>query len=140
MYSIAKKPAALVAMVAGILIGIAAYANAEDAPKGNKNYKSSKSTVVDLGPEFTGMAGRQLRLRVLTIEPGGYIGMHSHKNRPSVVYFLQGTDTVTRDDGTSKTFHAGDTTAEPGTTVHWHRNDGKDDVVLVTADIFKAQK
>jgi uncharacterized RmlC-like cupin family protein len=68
--------------------------SAEDAPKGNKGFTASKTTVVDLGPEIEGMAGRQLRMRVLTIEPGGYIGIHSHKNRPAVVYFMQGTDEV----------------------------------------------
>jgi len=120
------------------ILGLAFTALAADAPTGNAGYKSSKPTVVDLGPEFSPMAGWQLRLRVLTIEPGGHIGLHSHKDRPSVVYFMQGTDTVTRNDGTSQTFHAGDTTGEPGTTVHWHKNDGKDDVVLVTADIIKA--
>ena len=96
--------------------------------------------MVDLGPEFTGMDGRQLRLRVLTIEPGGHIGLHSHKERPSVVYFLQGADTVIRDDGTSHTVKAGDVTAEPGATVHWHRNDGKDAVIFIAADIFKPSK
>jgi quercetin dioxygenase-like cupin family protein len=111
--------------------------NAQDAPKDNKGYTASKTTVVDLGPEFEAMAGRQLRLRVLTIEPGGHIGMHSHKDRPAVVYFMQGTDTVTRDDGSSQTFHPGDTIGETGKTVHWHRNDGKDAVILITADIFK---
>jgi len=38
---------------------------------------------------------------------------------------------------TSQTFKAGDVTGEPGTTIHWHRNDGKDAVILITADIFK---
>jgi quercetin dioxygenase-like cupin family protein len=41
------------------------------------------------------MQGRQLRMRILAIDPGGYIGIHSHKDRPAVVYFLKGTDTVT---------------------------------------------
>ena len=86
------------------------------------------------------MAGRELRLRLLTIEPGRHIAMHSHKDRPAVVYFVQGTDTVIRDDGTSQTFHPGDTTGENGKTVHWHRNDGKDAVILITADIFKTAK
>src|ERR1019366_1841886 len=130
------------ALLASILVlgWGALIANAEDAPKDNKGLTASKTTVVDLGPEFEAMTGRQLRQRLLTIEPRGYIGMHSHKDRPSVVYFVQGTDTVIRDDGTSKTFHPGDTTAEPGTTVHWHRNDGKDAVILITTDIFKSAK
>ncbi len=114
-----------------------ALSQAADAPKHNKGYTARKTTVVELGPEFSGMEGRQLRLRVLTIEPGGHIGLHNHKERPAVVYFLQGTDTVTRDDGTSQTFKAGDVTGEPGTTIHWHRNDGKDAVIFVTADVFK---
>jgi quercetin dioxygenase-like cupin family protein len=115
----------------------AQIADAADAPKDNKGYTASKTTVVDLGPEFAAMAGRQLRLRMLTIEPGGHIGLHSHHERPAVVYFMQGTDTVIRDDGSSQTFHPGDTVGETGKTIHWHRNDGKDVVILITADIFK---
>ena len=126
-------------LILSAALGLAGMALAADAPTGNVGYKSSKPTIVDLGPEFSAMMGWQLRLRVLTIEPGGHIGLHSHKDRPSVVYFLQGADTVTRDDGSSHTFHPGDTTAEPGTTVHWHNNEGKDDVILVTADIVKAE-
>jgi quercetin dioxygenase-like cupin family protein len=111
--------------------------HAADAPKDNKGYTTSKTTVVDLGPEFPGMEGRQLRLRLLTIEPGGHIGLHNHKERPAVVYFLQGTDTVIQDDGTSQIFKAGDVTGEPGSAIRWHRNDGQDTVIFVTADIFK---
>ena len=38
---------------------------------------------VDLGPEIEGMAGRQLRMRMVTIEPGGVFGpIHDHKDRP----------------------------------------------------------
>ena len=37
---------------------------------------------VDLGPEIEGMAGRQLRMRMVTIEPGGVFGpIHDHKGR-----------------------------------------------------------
>jgi quercetin dioxygenase-like cupin family protein len=121
------------------VLGLAGMAVAADAPTGNVGFRSGKPTVIDLGPEFSAMSGWQLRLRVLTIDPGGHIGMHSHKDRPSVVYFMQGTDTVTRDDGSSHTFHPGDTTGEPGTTVHWHKNDGRDDVILIAADIVKAE-
>src|SRR5471030_1285099 len=49
---------------------------------------------VDLGPEIEGMAGRQLRMRMVTIEPGGVFGpIHDHKDRPGTVYILQGTFT-----------------------------------------------
>src|SRR5690349_5686229 len=93
-------------LLLSVLLGFGAMAIAADAPKGNEGFSSSKPTVIDLNSEFPGTAGLELRMRVLTIKPGGHIGIHNHKDRPSVVYFVQGTDTVTRDDGSSHTFHA----------------------------------
>ena len=123
-----------------VLGGGASVGNAADAPKDNKGFTASKTTVVDLGPEIEGMTGRQLRLRLLTIEPGGHIGLHSHKDRPAVVYFLTGKDTVTLADGTSKTFGPGDTSSANKDTTHWHHNDGKDTVTLIAVDVFKPAK
>jgi quercetin dioxygenase-like cupin family protein len=127
--------------MAAVLSWAPAALNAEEAaPKENKGFTASKETVVDLGSEIEGMNGRQLRLRVLTIAPGGHNAIHSHKDRPAVAYFLQGTDTVTFADGSSKTFHAGDTTSGTKNTTHWHRNDGKDDVIFIVADVFHPAK
>jgi hypothetical protein len=45
---------------------------------------------VDLGPEIEGMTGRQLRMRMVTIEPEGVFGpIHDHKDRPGIVYTLE---------------------------------------------------
>lgn len=106
------------------------------APKEHKGFKATVKQAVELGPEIAGMEGRQLRLRLLTIDPGGYIGIHSHKDRPAVVYFLQGTDTVTFADGTVKLFRPGETSFANKNTTHWHRNDGPEPVVLVAVDVF----
>jgi quercetin dioxygenase-like cupin family protein len=111
-------------------------ASAQQAPTGNQGFTATKVQTVDLGPEIPGMEGRQLRFRLLTIEPGGHIGIHSHKDRPAVVYFLQGTSTVTMGDGTVKMLHAGDTGTATKDTTHWHRNDGKEPVVFVAVDIL----
>lgn len=116
----------------------ATLGKAEDAPKGNKGYTTPKTVVIDLGPEIEAMKGWQLRLRQLNIEPGGHIGIHSHKDRPAVVYFSQGTDTVTNEDGSAHTFKPGDSTAEGVKTVHWHQNVGNDTIVIFTADLIKA--
>ena len=44
------------------------------------------------------MEGRQLRMRMVTIEPGGVLGpIHDHIDRPGLVYMLQGTITDHRD-------------------------------------------
>ena len=112
----------------------------QDAPKGNKGLTATAKQAVDLGPEIEGMKDRQLRMRVLKIEPGGHIGIHSHKDRPSVAYFMQGVDTVTFDDGTEKVFRSGDTTSANHGTTHWHQNKGKEPVVLLIVDIFHKTK
>jgi quercetin dioxygenase-like cupin family protein len=111
-------------------------ASAQQPPTGNKGLKATKTQTLDLGPEIEGMANRQLRFRMLTIDPGGYIGIHSHKDRPAAVYFLQGTDTVTSADGSAKVFKPGDVTMEGKEATHWHRNDGAEPVIFVTVDIL----
>ena len=123
-----------------VVTAVVSIAIAEDAPKDNKGLTVSKTTVVELGSEIAGMEGWQLRQRLFTIEPGGHIGIHSHKDRPAVAYFIQGTVVVTRDDGSSQTFHAGDTTAETKDATHWHQNVGTDAAILVATDIFKSAK
>ena len=70
----------VVTSVAALAIGLSFggyVATAQDTvPKDNKGFKTAKSQIVDLGPEIDGMSGRELRMRVLTIEPGGHIGIH----------------------------------------------------------------
>jgi len=110
------------------------------SPSENKGFVTTKIQVVELGPEIGGMNGRQLRLRVLTMKPGHYNKMHSHKDRPAVVYFLQGVDTVRFGDGTEKTFRAGDTTSANRNTMHAHRNDGKEMLILIAVDILHKKK
>src|SRR6185437_16729983 len=135
------RAAVIGAIMALSLASTIQIAKSEDAaPKGNKGFTSSNTTVVDLGPEIEGMAGRQLRMRMLTIEPGGYIGIHSHKDRPAVVYFMQGTDEVGQADGSKKIMHPGDTSPATNTTTHYHRNVGDDNVILIAVDIFHPTK
>jgi len=67
--------------------------NEQAAPE-TKGVSVKLLTTVDLGPEIAGMAGRQLRMRMVTIEPGGVFGpVHDHKDRPGTVYILQGVIT-----------------------------------------------
>ena len=48
-----------------------------------------------VAPETKGVSvRRQLRMRMVTFEPGGVFGpIHDHKDRPGIVYILQGTIT-----------------------------------------------
>ena len=79
---------------------------------------------LDLGPEIEGMAGRQLRMRMVTIEPGGVFGpVHDHIDRPGLVYILQGTITDHR-DGVDTEYGPGVGWPEDRHTVHWLENRG----------------
>ena len=127
--------------IAFLWIAASSAAVAEQTPPNSTSgVDILKLEAVDLGPEIEGMQGRQLRLRMLTLEPGGHIGLHSHKDRPAVAYVIQGTTTVTLGDGTVKRFSAGDSISADRNTSHWHRNDENEPAVLLTADIFNTAK
>ena len=53
--------------------------------------------VMELADEIEGMAGRQMRMRYITMEPGGEFALHSHKDRPTLEYVLAGTVIEYRD-------------------------------------------
>ncbi len=94
---------------------------------------------IDLGPEIEGMAGRQLRMRMVSIEPGGVIGpIHNHKDRPGVVYILQGTITDHR-NGVAKEYGPGVGWPEDKNTTHWLENRGMTTAVEISVDIFNQQ-
>ncbi len=92
---------------------------------------------VDLGPEIQGMEGRQLRMRTVTIEPGGVFGpVHDHKGRPGIVYVLQGTITDHR-DGTATDYGPGVGWPEDRNTVHWLENTGTAAAVEISVDVVR---
>ncbi|MEO7126732.1 MAG: cupin domain-containing protein [Nakamurella sp.] len=90
---------------------------------------------VDLGPEIVGMRGRQLRMRMVTFEPGGVFGpVHDHRGRPGTVFVLQGTITDHR-DGISTDFGPGVGWREDRDTVHWLENRGTEPAMEISVDI-----
>jgi quercetin dioxygenase-like cupin family protein len=93
--------------------------------------------VVDLGAEIDGMAGRQMRMRIVTIEPGGVFGpVHDHKDRPGMVYILQGTITDHR-DGVATEYGPGLGWPEDRNTLHWLENRGTVPAVEISVDIVR---
>ena len=93
---------------------------------------------VDLGPEIEGMAGRQLRMRLVTMEPGAIFGpLHDHKGRPGLVYILQGTITDHR-NGVITDYGPGVGWPEDRNTLHWLENRGTIPAVEISVDIVQA--
>jgi len=90
---------------------------------------------VDLAREIEGMAGHELRMRMVTIEPGGVFGpIHDHRGRPGIVYIVQGTITDHR-NGVATDYGPGVGWPEGRDTVHWLENRGTSPAVEISVDI-----
>jgi quercetin dioxygenase-like cupin family protein len=94
---------------------------------------------IDLGPEIEGMAGRQLRMRMFTFEPGAVFGPpHDHKDRPGIVYILEGAITDHR-DGVATEYGPGVGWPEDKNTRHWLENRGTTTAVEISVDVVRQQ-
>lgn len=94
---------------------------------------------LDLGPEIEGLAGRTLRMRMVTIEPGGIFGpLHDHIDRPGMVYILEGTITDHR-GGVATDYGPGVGWPEDRNTLHWLENRGTTPAVEISIDIVSGQ-
>jgi len=93
---------------------------------------------VDLAGEIEGMEGRALRMRMVTIQPGGVFGpVHDHVGRPGIVYVLQGRITDHR-DGVDTDYGPGVGWPEDRHTTHWLENKGATPAVEISVDIVEA--
>src|SRR5207245_2289098 len=79
--------------VSSLAIGLGIALGQQTPPTENKGVSAKQIGAMELGPEIEGMAGRQLRLRVVTLDAGGVFAVHSHKDRPTIEYVLKGNAT-----------------------------------------------
>lgn len=91
---------------------------------------------VDLGPEI-GVDGRMLRTRRLVVQPGGIVPLHSHKDRPALIYTLSGAITEYSTGCAAPIEHkAGDISREADGISHYWVNHGNVPTVLLSSDVF----
>lgn len=103
----------------------------------SKGVRVEQLATVDLAGEIEGMEGRQLRMRMVTIEPGGVFGpLHDHQDRPGTVYILRGTITDHR-DGVATEYGPGVGWPEDRNTLHWLENRGTVPAVEISVDIVR---
>ena len=108
--------------------------NEQEAPE-TKGVAVEVLAAVDLAREIEGMERRLLRMRMVTIEPGGVFGpIHDHKGRPGTVYILQGTITDHR-NGVATDYGPGAGWPEDRDTTHWLENRGTIPAVEISVDI-----
>ncbi len=127
--------AAVAGMALTFAVGVAVGESAP--PKENRGLKVSAPTFIDLTNELDSVAGHQLRLRVMTLEPGGAVALHSHKGRPAVAYILDGTLTEHIENGGVHERRQGEAWTEGKAVTHWSENTGNKPVVLIAVDVLK---
>ena len=121
----------LLAFVAGYALGQA------KPPSENKGLSAAPLQSLDLSEEIDTVKGRPLRMRKITLQPGGVIGLHTHRDRPAVSYFLEGRVTYHQEGRADVVVGPGQGFAEGKATTHWAENRGSVAAVWIAVDIPK---
>ena len=105
------------------------------APTAPKGVTDTVIGSVDLGAEIA-VADRQLRTRRLVVQPGGIVPLHSHKDRPALIYTVSGQITEYRSSCAVPILHtAGDIAREADGISHYWINHGRTPAVLLSSDV-----
>ncbi|WP_066650878.1 MULTISPECIES: cupin domain-containing protein [Sphingomonas] len=105
------------------------------APTAPKAVTDTVIGSVDLGAEIN-VADRQLRTRRLVVQPGGIVPLHSHKDRPALIYTVSGQITEYRSSCMVPIVHkGGDIAREADGISHYWINRGKVPTVLLSSDV-----
>lgn len=105
-----------------------------------KDVKVEVREQVELGG-WRNLQPLRMRLRHFTIQPGGRVPVHSHGDRPSILYFVSGVATEHNSLCAVPITHAaGASAAEFGPKiVHWWSNEGDVPAVLVSVDVIPSK-
>lgn len=96
---------------------------------------------IDLAKENVKLSQRRLRMRHMTIAPGGVVPFHSHEDRPALIMVNSGEIYEHSSKCAVPILHkAGDISKEFLGTKHWWKNAGNVAVELTIADIVNDKK
>jgi quercetin dioxygenase-like cupin family protein len=96
---------------------------------------------IDLAGENVKLDQRRLRLRHMTIAPGGIVPMHSHEDRPALIMVNSGEIYEYNSKCAVPILHkAGEVAREFMGTRHWWKNTGSAQVDLTIGDIVNDKK
>ncbi|MFM9915430.1 MAG: cupin domain-containing protein [Rhizobacter sp.] len=96
---------------------------------------------IELANEHVKLDQRRLRLRHMTIAPGGIVPLHSHEDRPALIMVNSGEIYEYSSKCAVPIVHkAGETAREFMGTKHWWKNTGATPVDLTIGDIVNDKK
>lgn len=113
-------------------------ANAPTAPVG---VVDTELASIDLSKENVKLDQRRLRLRHMTIAPGGIVPIHSHEDRPALIQVNKGEIYEYSSKCAVPILHkAGEVSREFLGVRHWWKNTGSETVDLTIGDIVNDKK
>src|SRR5688572_30638632 len=128
----------IVAIALVFASGYAAGQRRQQPPAANVGQSDEMLRSLDLTGELDSGKGRPLRMRKITVQPGGALALHNHVDRPAVTYMLQGQMTYYQEGKPDVVANAGDGFAEGRATTHWGANTGSVPAVWIAVDIPQA--
>jgi len=115
-----------------------ALTGAATAPVGVTDTELSS---IDLSKENVKLDQRRLRMRHMTIAPGGVVPLHSHEDRPALIMVNSGEIYEYSSKCSVPILHkTGDIAREFMGTRHWWKNVGATPVELTIADVVNDKK
>ncbi|HYM03474.1 MAG TPA: cupin domain-containing protein [Stellaceae bacterium] len=107
-------------------------------PTENKGMSATALSGFALGKQgLSDWDQRQMRIRQITLEPGGVAALHSHAQRPALSYVMKGSLTEHRKGAADHVYKPGEVITEGTDVEHWAENTGSEPVVIVSVDLFK---
>ncbi len=116
--------------------GRAGSAIDDRAPTTNYLVETEELDVIDLGKEKVNIPNHNLRMRTITVQPGGHVLLHGHENRPALALVTQGEFLEYSNECSIPVEHKeGDVINENSRVQHWVKNNGDVPAVLTVTDI-----
>jgi quercetin dioxygenase-like cupin family protein len=128
---------ALIAVGFVVVFASGYAAGQRQPPSANVGQSEQLLRSLDLTSEMETTAGRPLRMRKITLQPGGVLGLHNHVDRPAVTYLLQGQMTYRQAGKPDVVIGPGEGFGEGRATTHWAENTGTIPAVWIAVDIPK---
>jgi quercetin dioxygenase-like cupin family protein len=94
--------------------------------------------LADLNSEMDSVRGHKFKLRLLTLEPGGIVELHNHKDHPTLLHVIKGTLTSRSQGRPEVVLRAGVGLAEGGDGNFWVQNTGGEPAEFIWLPIYES--
>lgn len=138
-----SRIAMLCVVVCGIALSSCAFISNQrsigdfSGPARAKGVSPKVLAAIDLDDEIPALEGTQLRTRYWRVLPGGVFPVHSHDDRPAIIYVLAGEIYEYRNDRPEPVLHKQGGLSLEYNVAHWWINESGEEVILLATDIVK---